>query len=260
MEQIVSPENQPLVSIIMPAYNAERYIEEAVRSAMAQTVTDWELLIIDDCSGDSTCSVAERLAREDKRIALFHNEENLGAAGTRNRGLELCRGKYVALLDSDDVWHPDKLEKQLERLRQTGADLSYSSYAVIGEDGKKAKGDYIVPENASFKKMLKENVIGCSTVLLDARIAKQYRFDTSFFHEDYVLWLRLLRDGYTAAGCGEVLVDWRYIESSRSFDKQKSARNRWKIYREYLKLPLPKSLWAFSNYAATSLRKYLRRG
>lgn len=249
---------RPLVTVIMPAFNAEQFIEAALRSVIGQTVSDWELLVLDDCSQDGTCDIVERLAAEDERITLLRNETNQGVARTRNHGLDLARGQYVAFLDSDDVWHSEKLEKQILKISKTGADLAFCSYAIVNSVGEKAKRDYIVPDSIDFSGLLKENVIGCSTVLLTGTVAQQYRFQTDFFHEDYVLWLSLLEDGYKAVGCTEVLVDWRYLENSRSFDKRKSAGNRWKIYREYLRLPIWKCIWAFSGYAVSAFRKYFR--
>ena len=119
-----SNEKKPQVSVIMPAYNAGRFLEKAIRSVMAQTVTNWELLVLDDGSSDDTLIIAQRLAQADSRIRVLPNECNMGVAKTRNRGLDLCRGEYVALLDSDDVWYPQKLEAQLALMRETGADLS----------------------------------------------------------------------------------------------------------------------------------------
>lgn len=248
--------NKPTVSVIMPAYNAGAYIEEAVESVMAQTVTDWELLVLDDGSADDTCAQVEKLAEEDPRVRLLRNESNMGAANTRNRGFDLCHGRFVALLDSDDRWHPKKLETQLALLQQTGADFSYCSYAIIDAEGNPAKKDYIVPGEVSFESLLKENCIGCSTVVLRREITERYRFTPNFYHEDYVLWLQLTRDGLRGAGCTEVLSDWRYIVTSRSFDKKKAALNRWRIYRQYLKLPLWKSIAAFGGYVTASLKKY----
>lgn len=246
----------PVVSVIMPAYNAERFLEEAVRSVMNQTFRDWELIILDDCAKDSTYALAEKLAAEDSRIILLRNEQNMGVARTRNRGFDLCRGKYVALIDSDDVWHPQKLEKQLERMEQTGAELSYTSYAIVDDKGNKVKDDFLVPDQVTYHDQLTRNAIGCSTVMLRATLLEKYRFVTDFYHEDYVLWIQLLKDGHKAAGCREILVDWRFLENSRSFNKAKAARNRWRIYRDYLKLPLHKRLWAFGGYALSSLKKY----
>lgn len=248
--------DRPLVSVIMPAYNAERFIEAAIRSVQNQTVTDWELLVIDDGSVDATCAIVERMAAEDRRVILLRNEANVGVARTRNRGFDLCSGSYVALLDSDDIWHREKLEKQLARHAETGADLTFTSYAIIDAAGSRIRADYLVPPTATLDRLLKENVIGCSTVMLKASVVKKHHFRTDFYHEDYVLWVQLLRSGFKAAGCTEVLVDWRYIRDSRSFNKQKAAGNRWRIYREYLKLPFLKCVWLFANYAAVSLKKY----
>lgn len=247
---------RPLVSVVMPAYNAEKYIEEAIRSVMAQTVTDWELLVMDDCSSDTTAQIVQALAQEDQRIRYYPNQENVGCAASRNRGLDLCQGAYVALLDSDDVWLPEKLEKQLSLAQSTGAGLIYSSYGIMDAEGKKAKADYLVPGSVDLPAMLAENVIGCSTVMLSRAVVDQFRFETDFYHEDYALWLAILRSGILAAGCREILVRWRFVENSRSFNKVQSAKNRWKIYRNYLKLPLGKSIWYFGNYVAASLKKY----
>lgn len=248
--------SRPLVSVIMPAYNTERYIEAAVRSVMAQTVTDWELLVLDDCSVDSTCAIAGRLAAEDPRIRLLRGGQNSGVAAVRNWGLTQCRGAYIAFLDSDDLWHPDKLERQLRLMESTGADLCYSAYAIINGAGERVGQPYLVPGRVDFEALLRENVIGCSTVVLRRQTAGNYRFCTDFYHEDYILWLQLLRDGRKAAGCVEILADWRYIPGSRSFNKLSSAKNRWRIYRKYLGLSIGKSIRCFAGYAAAGLKKY----
>lgn len=244
------------VTVIMPAYNAEQYIESAIRSLQAQTEEDWTLMVMDDCSTDGTCAIVEGLAAEDPRILLFRSRKNLGAARSRNKALEGCKSEFVAFLDSDDLWHPEKLALQLERLEETGADLCYTSYAIIGADGEPARGDYVVPERVDFDALLRENVIGCSTVLLRRRSLGENCFTTAFYHEDYALWLRLLGEGKEAVGCTQVLAQWRYAADSRSFDKRRAAKNRWDIYRKYLGLSLPRSAAAFGAYAAAGLKKY----
>ncbi len=246
----------PLVSIVMPAYNAGAYIEEAIRSVQAQTLEDWELLVLDDGSSDETCRLAAALAAEDPRILLLPNKENLGTARTRNRGLALCRGQYVALLDSDDLWQPEKLEAQIALLEQSGADFSYCSYAIVDGEGKRARADYIVPEQAALGSLLRENYIGCSTVLLRRELVESNGFDPNFYHEDYVLWLQLLQMGLRGVGCTQVLAAWRYLPNSRSFDKKNAAKNRWRIYRDYLKLPFWKSALTFAGYALAGVKKY----
>ena len=252
-------QKKPLVSVIMPAYNAGVFIEEAIRSVMAQTVADWELLVLDDGSSDDTLIIAQRLAREDCRIRLMPNERNMGVARTRNRGLDLCRGEYVAFLDSDDIWYPQKLETQLAAMKKTGADLSYCSYAIVDAAGEKCRGDYLVPSTVEFHDLLRQNVIGCSTVMLSAAAAEKYRFETDFYHEDYVLWLRLLRDGCRTVGCTQVLVAWRYVENSRSFNKWNAAQKRWRIYREFLHLGFGYSVRLLTEYAFFGVRKYFKK-
>lgn len=246
----------PAVSVIMPAYNAQRFLEQAVRSVMAQTYPDWELIIIDDCSTDATAAIAGELAREDSRIHVLRNPENLGVALTRNRGLDLCRGSYAALLDSDDVWHPEKLEKQMALARETGADVIYCSYAIVDENGGKKCDDFIVPEATDLEASLTKGVISCSTALLSRNILSKYRFGTEFYHEDLALWLRILRDGHTARGVPEVLADYRVMDGTRASNKLNSAIHRWQIYRKLLGFSVIRSAGLLARYAFLGLKKY----
>lgn len=252
-------EKQPLVSVIMPAYNAESFIEEAISSVVKQTMTDWELFVIDDCSKDDTLQIAQKHAADDTRIHILKNDINLGVAKTRNKGIDLAKGQYIAFIDSDDVWLPEKLECQLEKLKATKARICYCSYGIIGVSGTKVRADYLVPETAVYENILKENYVQCSAMLIQSDVVKKIKFNTEFFHEDYILGLDMLRSGETAVGCSEVLLNWRYLENSRSFNKKKSALNRWRIYRDYLHLPLHKTIYLFVNYAFAGLRKYLRK-
>lgn len=250
------PESTPLVSVIMPAYNAEKYIEQAIRSVQKQTVRSWELIVVDDRSTDKTAEQIRRLAAEDMRIIPVYSETNHGAAESRNIALRQCRGEFVALLDADDVWHPQKLERELERARETDADLVYSSYAMIDEQGTRCFSDFIVEESTDLQSMLNCNTIGCSTVLMKAKVLEKRPFVTDFYHEDYVMWLSLLQAGCKAVGVRDILVDYRVARGSRSFNKLKSAKNRWRVYRDYLKLPLIPSVKAMAGYAINGLKKY----
>lgn len=252
-------EKRPLVSVVMPAYNAAAYIREAIESVLNQTVTDWELIVVDDCSKDDSLQIAQSYADKDPRITVMRNAQNAGVARTRNRAIECSQGRYIAFLDSDDAWYPEKLQRQTALLEETGADMAYCSYAIAGAESVSVRPDYIVPEQIDYKGLLRENVISCSAMLIKADIVKAIRFNTDFYHEDYVLGLEILKAGYKAVGCREVLMHWRYIENSRSFNKKKAAKNRWRIYREYLGLPLHKSLYLFGHYAAAGLRKYRKR-
>lgn len=247
-------QEQPLISVIMPAYNAERWIAEALDSVLAQTWTNWELLILDDGSTDGTAALARDYAARDGRIRYCRNPENLGVAGTRNRGLSMARGAWVALLDSDDSWRPEKLARQLSLGQQEQADIVYCSYSLLGD----SCADFIVPARTTYASMLRSSVFSCSTVLLSQRVARSCRFPTQYYHEDYALWLALLRSGFRAVGCTEVLADYRVAQGSRSRNKLRSARYRWQVYRRAEGLTLAESLRAFAGYALCGLKKYRR--
>lgn len=248
----------PLVSVIMPAYNAAPFIEEAISSVIAQTVTDWELIVIDDCSQDDTCRIISEFVQKDHRIHLLRNAANMGVAKTRNRGMDLCRGQYVALLDSDDYWKPQLLEKMLVRAEETGADIIYCSYKLVNEQGEKVCNDFLVPESTTFEESIVRSVITCSTVLLTGQLVSKHRFPTNMYHEDIALWFQILKDGGIAKGVGDVLAAYRQRANSRSAGKLKSACRRWTIYRRHLGMPLRKSIVTIVRYGLLGLQKYKR--
>lgn len=250
------PMGKPIVSVIMPAYNVEKYIADAIDSVIAQSFEDWELIIIDDCSSDKTADIIRAKLDRDTRIRAVFSEENHGVAYCRNLALDMCGGKYVALLDADDLWHPDKLKKQLKLAEETGADIIYCSYSMIDEHGEKCRSDFIVEEKTDYQKMLIKSVLSCSTVLLRHDHIANERFDSSIYHEDYLYWLSLLKNGCTARGCREPLADYRIVNGSRSNNKLRSAKKRWDIYRKTLKLPFAKSCILFAAYAVAGLKKY----
>lgn len=251
--------SEPLVSVLMPSFNAENYIEAAIQSVLDQTVSDWEMIIIDDGSWDSTCKIIEALSQKDSRIHFYKNEQNMGAANSRNRGLAMCRGEYVALLDSDDIWYPQKLEKQVSLAKAADADIVYCSYAIIDEEGRKKCPDFIVPEYTTVKATLSKSVISCSTALLSKKIVSKYKFPTGFYHEDLAFWLQMLSDGVKAVGVKDVLAEYRVRSNSRASNKITVAKGRWQIYRRMMGMSLGKSIYHFVQYAFIGFRKY-RRG
>ena len=169
----------PLVSVVMPSYNAENYIKEAIESVLSQSVTDFELLVIDDCSTDGTTKVVNSFAQQDPRVKLLVNEKNLGAGRTRNRGLGLFKGEYILFLDSDDYWEPCLIEKMLARSKESGADIVYCSYSIVDKHGCKLCNDFIVPEETNFEKSLVRSVITCSTVLINGELGRKISFPTN---------------------------------------------------------------------------------
>jgi teichuronic acid biosynthesis glycosyltransferase TuaG len=248
----------PLVSVIMPAYNAGPFIEEAIASVAAQTITDWELIVIDDCSPDNTRQIIAGLAEKDARIRLLANDVNMGVAKTRNRGMDLCRGRYVAFLDSDDYWKPRMLEKMIARAEETGADIIYCSYELVDEQGAKVCNDFMVPLKTTFEESIVRSVITCSTVLITGKLAKEHRFPTNMYHEDIALWFQILRDGGTARGVTDVLAAYRQRADSRSAGKITSAKRRWTIYRKHLEMPVFRCISVMIRYGYYGLIKYKR--
>lgn len=248
--------NNPLISVVMPLYNAERFLEKSVKSVLNQTFGDFELIIIDDCSKDGSLNIAENLAESNERIRIIKNPQNKGVAETRNNGIREARGKYIALLDSDDIWEETKLEKQIKLLEKEKAQIAYCSYGFIDENDAPIKKPFIVPEYTNFNKMLKRSVISCSTALIEAELLKAHNFNAEFYHEDYVLWMELLKADAKAVGNTEVLAYYRQVSGSRSNDKRNAALYRWKIYRGALKLSFLKSCISFAQYAFYAVMKY----
>ena len=252
-------ETDNLVSIVMPAYNCERYISRAIESVICQTYTNWELIVVNDNSPDRSADIAQEYAKNDSRVRVLHQIPNAGCAQSRNLGIAEANGQYIAFLDSDDVWIPTKLEKQISILKEKSAQIVYSSYDFIDENDKEIKKPFIVDVETDYKKMLARNEIGCSTALVVADLLHKHPFRKEYYHEDYVLWMELLALPVTAVGVEEVLTHYRVISTSRSFNKKNAAKYRWKIYRSALNLSFFESVYYFSKYAFNSVKKHYLR-
>lgn len=253
-----NPSVTPLVSVIMPLYNAENFVAEAIESVRSQTIENWELFVIDDRSTDGSYDVVRKYCEIDPRITLLQNEKNSGVAKTRNFGISKAKGQYIALLDSDDYWKPLFLEKMLSRAEETKADIVYCSYEITDADGKKQCNDFIVPAETDFDSSIVRSVITCSTALVAAKTAKENPFPTDVYHEDIALWFSILKKGGTARGVPEVLATYRQRKASRSAGKLASAWRRWPIYRKYLNMSFFKSAVTMVRYAYFGLIKYKR--
>ena len=247
---------EKLISVIMPVYNAEKFLANAVDSVLCQTYHNFELIIIDDASKDNSLKIARSYAEKDARIHLIVAEKNQGVARSRNCGIHEAKGEYIAFLDSDDMWRKDKLERQIKLIEAADAQIVYCSYDFMDENGIPLLKPFIVPEQTNYKKMLISNAIGCSASFVDAKLIKKYSFDPKCYHEDYALWLELLRIPVKAAGDREVMMHYRLVSGSRSHNKKKSAWHRWKIYRDKLKLNIIQSSISFLGYAIWGILKY----
>ena len=247
------------ISIIVPVYNAEKYILETIDSVKNQTYANWELLLVDDGSTDAGRQRIEELLLNDpdERIRLLV-KENSGAARARNTGLENAVGRYIAYLDADDLWQKEKLEKQLNFMREREAAFSFTDYEFADENGKGTGKVVKVPESLSYKQALKNTTIFTSTVMFDTdRISKEQLFMPVIKSEDTALWFRVLRQGYTAYGLRENLVRYRRIGGSLSSNKLEALRRIWNLYRKAEGLSLPYSAYNFCFWAVRAVKRRL---
>jgi teichuronic acid biosynthesis glycosyltransferase TuaG len=221
-----------MVSIVMPAYNAGKTVRKSVESVIAQTFLDWELIVIDDGSRDDTASILSELAEKDDRIHFLQNEKNSGASYTRNRAVSIAKGEWIAFLDSDDLWMPEKLEKQLA-LTEKYPDMAvcYTASTFIDEDGNPY--EYVMPavEQLTYKTLLHKNLMSCSSVMIRASIMKNIKMPNDKMHEDYFVWLSVLREYGVAYGIDEPLLIYRLCKNSKSGNRFKSAKMLFNSYR-----------------------------
>lgn len=256
-EEIRQQDIDGLVSIITPAYNAAAYIAETIESVLAQTYTNWEMLIANDCSKDNTAEIVQSYAAKDKRINLINLKQNSGAAVARNTAIQNAKGRYIAFLDSDDLWKKEKLQKQIEFMQQNGYVFTFTSYEHFKEIKENIQNQVQIPKSLNYNQALKGNQIGCLTVMLDRKQIQNIHFTTQR-HEDYILWLNILKHGITTAyGIQESLAMYRTGNSkSISGNKMQSALWTWKVYRDNQKLSVVKSMYYMWFYMAYSIRKH----
>lgn len=251
-------EQEPLVSIITPAYNAARFISEAIESVLRQTYTNWEMIIVDDCSTDDTIEIVQSYIEKDERIKLYQLEENGGSGVARNRAMDESQGRFIAFLDSDDVWMADKLTRQIEFMLDNGIAFSFTKYVRMQEDGTVTDAITDAPATVEYDNLMKHCVIGCLTVVLDRSKIGEQRMLEIRTRQDYAFWLTLTRQGFNAYGLPEVLAKYRLVENSISSNKLKAAQQNWRLYYEIEDQPLWRSLWYFANYAFTSVKNIIK--
>lgn len=246
-----------LVSIIMPAYNAEKLISDSINSVLSQTYKNFELIVIDDCSQDQTSQVVENFILKDKRVKLIKNIKNKGVAETRNTGLDQAKGDYVAFLDSDDKWDNNKLEKQLNILKERNdVDIVYGSYYRFNNKG--ILNLVQVPSYIKKNNLLKGNCIGNLTGIYNFKKFPNIR-QKKVGHEDYLFWLEIFNSNDDVKGVGiqEPIAFYRISENGKNLsgNKFKAINWTWAIYRKHLKLNFFRSLFYFSIYISKALIK-----
>lgn len=239
----------PLVSIITPAYNAAKYIGDAIESVRAQTYGDWEMIIVDDCSADGTGAVVERYAAEDRRIRLIRRAENGGSAASRNIALKAAHGRYIAFLDADDTWLAEKLTRQLAFMQAHNAAISYHAYrrmTVDGKEGRLLRG----PTRVTFDTLLRKTCVGMLTAMIDRQSTGDMQFDTTLRRrEDLAFWLNLTKTGHDILFLDEDLARYRVTPGSKSKALTASALGTWRVYRRAAGLTIRQTFLAMSSYA-----------
>ncbi|NBJ92762.1 glycosyltransferase family 2 protein [Parablautia muri] len=244
-----------LISIIVPVYNAGHYIEEAIAMVQAQTYTNWELILVDDCSTDDGCVRIEKYITD--KIRLMKKDVNEGAARARNTGIRAAKGRYIAFLDADDVWMKDKLEKELAFMKEKQAAFVFTAYE-FGDERAKGTGKVVhVPKTLTYHQALSRTVIFTTTVLIDTnKTGRELIQMPAVKSEDTATWWKILRSGFTAYGLNEVLAVYRRPVKSLSSNKLKAVRRIWNLYRKEEKLSFGYSVY---NLFFWALRATLRR-
>lgn len=246
-----------MVSVIMPCYNMESYVADSIASVQRQTYPHWELLIVDDASTDGTVEIVKNLAEQDEKIRFVVKTQHSGIADTRNQCISMAQGRFLAFLDADDIWHPEKMETQLRTMLDNNVGFTYTTYDWIDEDGKTLNKFINTIGNLDYKRYLRNTIIGCSTVMVDTAIVGQVtvpRFRTS---EDTATWLGILKKGHLAYAIDEPLVSYRIRRKSASSNKFKASFDLWTVYRQHEKLSWPKAVRYFLCYAFNAIKKRL---
>lgn len=244
-----------LVSIITPAYKAQDIVGQTIDSVIAQTYQNWELLVADDRSPDDTAAVVAEASRLDSRVKLIQCEVNGGPAAARNAALDQAKGRWIAFLDSDDLWLPEKLTSTLAFAKARQSVLSFTGFRRMTVDGSVVGRFVPVPRTLTYRQLLGNTAIATSTVLVDRSVAGDLKM-RPVFYDDFVCWLEILKRGHLAHGQNEDLMRYRVMTNSVSRNKRRSAAEVWKTYRQIEGLGLLRSASYFTSYALRAAAKY----
>ena len=249
----------PLVSVIMPAFNSGAYISCAIKSVQQQTYKNWELIVVDDCSTDNTCLIVEGLRKSDSRISLYKQKSNLGAAQARNRALKESKGRFITYLDADDIWLPEKLEKQIKFMLDGHHPFTCTSYEVIDDNGHpKGKQVHMLP-SVDYKEFLTYNLLQTVGIAVDTEFVDKSTLIMPNLRrrQDAATWLQVLKSGVKCYGMYEILAQYRHTKNSLSSNKLKAVKGEWFLYRKVEKLPLAFCCYCFARYAILAVWKRL---
>jgi len=237
----------------MPAYNSSATIQESINSVREQTFSQWELIVVDDCSNDDTINIVTEISDQDERIKLIKLRKNSGAGTARNRAIEESKGRYIAFLDSDDLWRPEKLEKQIGFMHQSGTPFTYTRYEVLNSHGNRK--ELFPPHQATYQSILRTNYIGCLTAVYDTVYFGKVFMPTLRKRQDMALWLSLLKKSDRALLVDECLATYR-VDTGMTQNKFKAAQAQYYLYRQHLKIPFLKSCFYMTTYTINGILKH----
>jgi len=248
-----------LISVVMPLYNCEKYLEESINSVLEQTYQNWELILVDDCSKDNSGSIAVTYEKKDKRVTYYKLEKNSGAAVARNFGIQKANGKILSFLDSDDLWKADKLEKEYHFMKQNDASIVFAAYDLIDEAGNALNKIVHVPKKINYKEHLYNHIIWTSTIMIDIGKLGKFEMPKLRAGQDVATWLLLLKKCDYAYGFDEVLASYRQVQGSISNNWKRRISRTWKIYRESEGFSVPVSAYYYILHALVTLKKRKKR-
>ncbi len=244
-----------LVSVIMPSYNSAVFIKDSINSVLCQTYTNWELIIVDDFSIDDSKLIISDFMKKDERIKAVLLESNIGPAEARNIALDMAKGKYIAFLDSDDLWIEDKIDEQIKFMKYKDIAFSYTSYQPISEDMNKKFSVIKAPDIMTYDSYLKNTIIGCLTVMIDKSKTGSFKMPNIRSSHDMALWLILMKRGFSAYGLNKKLAYYRIVNNSNTSNKFKSVKDVWMVYTKIEKINVFNSFWYFICYLTNAIKK-----
>lgn len=245
---------QDLISIVIPVYNSEKYLKATINTIKNQTISNWEIIFVNDCSTDNSVSIIEEVVCDN--ITLINLEKNSGPAIARNEGVKRAKGRYLCFQDADDEWDKEKLEKQLKFMKEKNCAFSFTGYQFMDESGNRNGKTVNIPLKLSYKQALKNTTISTITVMFDMeKLSKEDIEMPNIKNEDSATWWKILRKGYTAYGINEILSFYRRSTNTRSSNKFKSVMNTFKIYRNQEKFNIFKSLYYLTCYMYNALKR-----
>lgn len=243
-----------LISIIIPVYNAEKFLDETINTVLNQTYKNFELILVNDGSKDKSVDVIKKY--NDKRIKLIDNKNNKGAALSRNDGIRKAKGRYICFLDADDLWNKEKLEKQINFMKEKECAFSFTGYEFANENGIPNGKKVYIPKKLNYKSALKNTTISTITVMIDTKkMDKDLIYMNNVKSEDTATWWNILKNGYEAFGLNEILSFYRRSEGTLSSNKIEAIKRIWNLYRNVFKLGFFYSLYNFVFYAINAVKR-----